>query len=120
MATHTHEVTKKIHDHIIGMFKSSWLNSILLTSSDDKIFELLTMLTPLEPLKRHQDVKLPRTKNTGIWLLELESFCRWRGSTAIGEIENGRVFCCYGIPGAGKTVLWYFVQPPIHLILTVR
>ena len=62
------------------------------------------MLTDLEPLKRHQDVKKPRTENAGIWLLELESFGKWRDS--ITE-ENGHVFCCYGIPGAGKTVLWY-------------
>ena len=61
------------------------------------------MLTPLEPLKRHEDVKLPRTKGTGTWLLRLESFGEWRDSNAI----DGHVFCCYGIPGAGKTVIWY-------------
>ena len=61
------------------------------------------MLTPLEPLKRHQDVKLPRTKNTGTWLLRLESFKEWQESV---EEDQGRVFCCYGIPGAGKTVIW--------------
>ena len=60
------------------------------------------MLTPLEPLKRHQDVKSLRAENTGTWLLKLERFCKWRDDTAK---EN--VFCCYGIPGAGKTVLWY-------------
>ena len=75
---------------------------VKLMSTDDRILELLTMLTPLEPLKRHQDVKLPRTENTGTWLLRLEAFCEWRDSNTI----HGRVFCCYGIPGAGKTVLW--------------
>ena len=69
------------------------------------IFELLAMLTPLEPLKRHQDVKIPRTENAGTWLLRLESFCGWRDRDTIEE--NGHVFCCYGIPGAGKTVIWY-------------
>ncbi|RPB18347.1 hypothetical protein L211DRAFT_763531, partial [Terfezia boudieri ATCC MYA-4762] len=64
---------------------------------------LLTMLTPLEPLKRHQDVKMPRTKNAAAWLLGLESFRKWRDSN-ITE-EGGHVFCCYGIPGAGKTVI---------------
>ena len=63
------------------------------------------MLTPLESLKRHQDVKLPRTKNTGTWLLTLEPFCEWRDSNAIEE--SSCVFCCYGIPGAGKSVTWY-------------
>ncbi|KAF8436095.1 hypothetical protein BGX38DRAFT_1215403 [Terfezia claveryi] len=61
------------------------------------------MLTPLEPLKRHQDVKTSRTKNAAAWLLGLESFCKWRDSN-ITE-EGSHVFCCYGIPGAGKTVI---------------
>ena len=64
------------------------------------------MLSPLEPLKRHEDVKLPRTKNAGSWLLQLESFRKWRDSNSVKE-ENSRVFCCYGIPGAGKTVIKY-------------
>ena len=67
--------------------------------------KLLEMLGPLEPLKRHKDVKLPRAKNTGTWLFKLEPFSEWRDSNTIEE--NGRVFCCYGIPGAGKTVIWY-------------
>ncbi|RPB22615.1 hypothetical protein L211DRAFT_764114, partial [Terfezia boudieri ATCC MYA-4762] len=65
--------------------------------------ELLIMLTPLEPLKKHQDVKMPRTKNAAAWLLGLESFRKWRDSNIIEE--GGHVFCCYGIPGAGKTVI---------------
>ena len=77
----------------------------MLTSGDDRIFQLLTMLSPLEPLKRHQAVKLPRAENTGKWLLSLESYCEWRDGN--GVAENSYVFCCYGIPGAGKTVIWY-------------
>jgi len=72
-----------------------------LTSAD----QLLTMLTPLEPLKRHQDVKLHRTKNAAAWLLRHESFRKWRDSNILEE--GSRVFCCYGIPGAGKTVIRY-------------
>ena len=63
------------------------------------------MLTQLEPLKRHQDVRLPRSENAGIWLLKLESFSKWRDSDVLDE--DGYVFCCYGIPGAGKTVIRY-------------
>jgi len=79
-----------------------------LTSADDRILELLPMLTPLEPLKRHQDVKLHHTKNAASWLLRLESFCEWRDSNAIEG--GGRNFYCYGIPGAGKTVIRYSVK----------
>lgn len=63
------------------------------------------MLTPLEPRKRHQDIRLSRAKNTGTWLLGLESFCEWRDSDSVQE--NGYIFSCFGIPGAGKTVIWY-------------
>ena len=77
----------------------------MLTFVDDRILELLTMLTPLEPLKRHQDVKSLHTKNTGTWLLGLESFSQWQDMNSLEE--NRHVFCCYGIPGAGKTVMRY-------------
>ncbi|RPB22621.1 hypothetical protein L211DRAFT_761327, partial [Terfezia boudieri ATCC MYA-4762] len=62
-------------------------------------------LTPLEPLKRHQDVKMIRTKNAAAWLLSSESFCNWRDSNTIPVEDCIRVFCCFGIPGAGKTVI---------------
>ena len=68
--------------------------------------KILEFLTPLEPLKRHQDVKLVRHQNASTWFLRLESFRRWQDTSHSSE-ENGRVFCCYGIPGAGKTVIRY-------------
>ena len=83
---------------------------------DNRILELLKILTPLEPLKRHQDVKLPRSKGTGLWLLNLESFIEWRNSSAI---EGNGVFCCYGIPGAGKTVIRYEVKYSIPFNIRV-
>ena len=88
------------------------LYSLRLTSLDDKILKLLTILSPLEPHKRHQDVKLPRSKNAGKWLLDLESFQKWQDARNAIE-ENGGVFCGYGIPGAGKTVMRYGVKSPV-------
>ena len=70
--------------------------TLKLTSLDDRILELLQMLSLLDPLKRHQDVKLPRSKNAGKWLLELESFQKWQDASNTIE-ENGSVFCGYGI-----------------------
>ena len=75
------------------------------------------MLTDLEPLKRHQDVKAPRSENAGAWLLNLESFSTWQDSDTIAE--NRHVFCCYGIPGAGKTVIRY-IQSIIESHLVYR
>ena len=74
--------------------------------ADERVLELLTTLTPLEQLKRHQDVKAARTENTSIWLLQLAFFCQWKDGSTNTE-GNSSVFCCYGIPGAGKTVIWY-------------
>ena len=84
---------------------------VRLTSADDRMLELLTTLSPLEPLKRHHDVKLPRAEYTGTWLLQLESFCKWQDGNI--TVDNSSVFCCYGIPGAGKTMIWYWLKSSI-------
>ena len=66
------------------------------------------MLSPLEPSKRHNDIKLTRVENTGTWLLQLQSFCNWSNGASTDLVQQtDRVFCCYGIPGAGKTVMRY-------------
>lgn len=98
-------MTQQVYNYIQGIFRPPIIYNIRLTFADDRVLELLTTLTPLEPLKQHQDVKLPRTKNTGIWFPRLESFCQWRDNNSM-ELSD-YVFCCYGIPGAGKTVIWY-------------
>ena len=67
--------------------------------------QLLQLLSPLEPLKRHADVKSIRLENTGTWLLELEYFRKWRNIESADG--NERIFCCYGMPGAGKTFIRY-------------
>ena len=98
----------------ILQFQSYIIIRVRLTFADLK---LLKMLTQLEPLKRHQDVKLPRSKGTGSWLLNLESFIEWQNTntnTNTSTVEetglSGHVFCCYGIPGAGKTVIRYVAK----------
>ena len=95
---------KHLSLHITLVYSSRLAMLTSLISADHRIVELLGMLTPLEPLKRHQDVKMPRSENAGTWLLRLESFSKWRDSQTLEE-EGGHVFCCYGIPGAGKTVI---------------
>ena len=95
-------MTQELYSNMKGILNITPLYSIMLTFPGDSILKLLEILGPLEPLKRHQDVKLPRTRNAGTWLFRLEAFIEWRGSDT-----SGRAFCCYGIPGAGKTVIWY-------------
>ena len=89
--------------HKVGILQSHIIISIKLTPADERVLGLLGVLSPLEPLKRHQDVKLHRSKSAGSWLLELDSYIKWRNNNTMEE--GGHVFCCYGIPGAGKTVM---------------
>ena len=66
----------------------------------EKIQMLKPFLSPLEPTKRHQDIKSNRIENTvGSWLLEDLRFIHWRDGTKTTPL------CCYGIPGAGKTII---------------
>ena len=65
--------------------------------------QLLQLLSPLEPLKRHVDVKSKWLENTGTWLLELECFRKWSDIKSIDG--SARILCCYSIPGAGKTII---------------
>jgi len=69
------------------------------------------MLSPLEPQKRHQDVRATRLENTCTWLLEDERYRHWWGIDSTAP-DNDRVLCCYGIPGAGKTVMRFVVNLP--------
>ncbi|KAF8421773.1 hypothetical protein EV426DRAFT_188014 [Tirmania nivea] len=73
---------------------------ILKCSLDEQLLELLS---PLEPLKRHADVQSIRLEDTGTWLLELESFRKWCDIESTNGSE--RILCCYGMPGAGKTLI---------------
>lgn len=74
---------------------------------DDKVQKLLQLLSPLEPQKRHQDVRASRLEGTGTWLLNHERFLQWaEGPT---QEPSDRILSCSGIPGAGKTVIRYVV-----------
>jgi hypothetical protein len=72
--------------------------------------EILKWLSPLEPRKRHQDVRASRLEDTGNWLLEMAQFETWRD----GDSQSVNPLCCYGAPGAGKTVIWYIILQSRH------
>jgi len=67
--------------------------------------QLLQLLSPLEPLKVHVDVKSKRLEDTGTWLLELECFRKWCDIKSTDGSE--RILCCYGMPGAEKRIIRY-------------
>ena len=65
---------------------------------------MLNMCSSLEPLKRHSDMRSSRLDNTGNWILQLDQVKTWR-DVKIDVDGSAAVLSCYGMPGAGKTVL---------------
>jgi len=68
----------------------------------DENTEIMRWLSPLDPGRRHQDVRTDRLDGVGNWLLETNEFREWRSSE--GEADKAVLFC-YGNPGVGKTFL---------------
>ncbi|KAJ7266802.1 hypothetical protein C8J57DRAFT_1718035 [Mycena rebaudengoi] len=60
-----------------------------------KIIEWISLLNFFQ---RHDDISCARQEGTGLWLLEEDKFTDWVSGA-------GAIFWCYGMPGAGKTVL---------------
>lgn len=75
--------------------------------------KLLELLSPLESPKRHQDMRAKRYPDTGAWLLQHKRFRFWKDCararpSLVGTARQGNLaMCCYGMPGAGKTIIWF-------------
>jgi len=68
----------------------------------DENTEMMRWLSPLDPRRRHQDVRTSRLDGVGSWFLETGEFRVWRGGD--GGSDKAVLFCC-GNPGVGKTFL---------------
>jgi len=70
----------------------------------DEKSEILAWLSPLEPQRRHQDIRTRRVDEVGDWLLQIEEYRNW-----LGDVRGGRSDCsalfCEGGPGVGKTYI---------------
>jgi predicted ATPase len=64
--------------------------------------DLLIWLSAFEYQKSHNDVCARRLQDTGQWLLQKKEFQSWRD-----DQQSNNTLWCYGIPGAGKTILSY-------------
>ncbi|KAL8966269.1 MAG: hypothetical protein Q9183_003446, partial [Haloplaca sp. 2 TL-2023] len=60
--------------------------------------DLLVWLSPLTFWARQQDISKTRTPETGLWLLEDRFYQAWLQG-------QDQILWCYGMPGAGKSVL---------------
>ncbi|KAI5807783.1 hypothetical protein BZA77DRAFT_288824 [Pyronema omphalodes] len=71
---------------------------------DNEIQKIMRLISPLEPHKRHQDIRQKRLKGTGNWFLLEPAFQTWsNGQSHDANIHP--VLACSGNPGAGKSVI---------------
>ena len=77
------------------------VDQMRLRQTRQEIVKFLEWLSPLEPLKRHQDVRATRLENTGTWLLQSKEFESWISANDLAS----QSLWCPGDPGAGKTVI---------------
>ena len=68
----------------------------------DKNPEIIRWLSPLDPRRRHHDVRVDRQDGVGDWFLGTKEFREWRSNE--GGAEKAVLFC-YGNLGVGKTYL---------------
>jgi len=83
-------------------------NNCASISSVDKVTadenrEIMRWLSPLDPERRHHDIRADRLDGVGNWLLETKEFREWKSGE--GGVDKAVLFC-YGNPGVGKTYLW--------------
>ena len=69
---------------------------------DEESLRIQAWLSPLEPYKRHQDVRNRRLDGVGEWVLRRSEFESWRKGR--GGFMN-RTLLCYGDQGVGKTYI---------------
>lgn len=79
--------------------------NVNVTNIMDEKSRILTWISPLESWKRHRDLSTARVGGVGDWVLETPEFQEWRDCDNGGSSKKV-LFCC-GIPGAGKTFIWY-------------
>ncbi|KAJ7430746.1 ankyrin repeat-containing domain protein [Mycena latifolia] len=85
---------KQNHNQIFGIVNDVAQQVLNPTKRD----ELIEWFSPLNSFPRQAEILSSRQSGTGEWLLEEDRFKAWKSSL-------GGALWCYGIPGAGKTVL---------------
>ncbi|CCX10879.1 Similar to ankyrin repeat-containing protein, putative [Penicillium marneffei ATCC 18224]; acc. no. XP_002144344 [Pyronema omphalodes CBS 100304] len=74
---------------------------------EDELEKIIEWISPLDPQKRHDDIKSKRLHGTGAWYLKKPEFIDWCNESQ-GENsgdESKPILGCYGIPGPGKSVM---------------
>ena len=81
---------------------SNIFNSTINVGIEEELSRIQKWLSPLEPHKKHRDVRNGRLKGVGEWVLrrsEFESWCKSQDESV------HRTLLCYGGQGVGKTYI---------------
>jgi len=102
------KMSRQIKDNIIKDNINSFNTNNIIISVPDKYAaakeksKILAWLSPLEPRRRHHDIRSSRVRGVGDWLLQTRKYQNWFGGIRGGK-SNGSALFCYGGPGVGKT-----------------
>ncbi|RPB19240.1 hypothetical protein L211DRAFT_871375, partial [Terfezia boudieri ATCC MYA-4762] len=99
----TLDIAKVTHTAVTG--NSQAIMKLDMEAKQERVYKLLEMLSPLDPPKRHQDIQAQRYKGSVLWLQEYEHFRVWQDTSICTGNTSNRILQCYGIPGAGKTIV---------------
>ena len=103
-----HRITNSIGDSNanVGNVSNSYNNTINV-GIDEESLRIQEWLSPLEPHKRHQDVRNRRLDGVGEWVLRRSEFESWfKGRD--GSVNP--TLLCYGVQGVGKTYIRYHTR----------
>ena len=101
-----HRMANSVHGDSntnVGNVLNSYNNTINM-GIDEECSRIYEWLSPLEPNKRHQDVRNRRLDGIGEWVLRRSEFESWRKSR---EGSANSTLLCYGGQGVGKTYIRY-------------
>jgi len=101
-----HRMTNNIHgdsNSNVGNVSNSYNNTINV-GIDEESLRIQAWLSPLEPHKRHEDVRNRRLDGVGEWVLQRSEFESWRKGQ---EGSGNNTLLCYGAQGVGKTYIRY-------------
>ena len=90
-----------------GTVSRSWNNTFYCGPSEENLV-IQAWLSPLDPYRRHQEVRNLRLDGIGHWVLKTSEFESWCGSR---DGAGKPVLLCYGSQGVGKTYIRYKGSP---------
>ena len=96
------------YHHLTRRTISDMSSSTTSARINEESLRIQAWLSPLEPHKRHQDVRNRRLAGVGDWILQKNEFGSWRRDGSANPTLQ-----CYGDQGVGKTYIRYCIRVPV-------